>query len=103
MALGVLFLKIVPMGIYGNDILFDASAHIIVASFILYFLYFFIDQTKQFRTPYFIISGVVLVIISQQRLLVNAHNDIGLLLGFLVAVISIVVSHWDQINRKIKF
>lgn len=103
MFIGLILLKFIPMNIYGNDILFDASGHLVTASFVLYFLYFFIDQNKSWRTPYFVFSFAVLTIVSLQRIEANAHNDVGLLLGLLVAVVSIGITHWKQLKRRIKF
>lgn len=103
MAFGLLALKFLPMRLFGNDILFDASMHIVVASFILYVLWFFIDQNKNWEVPYFIFSLVVLLIIGIQRILVNAHNDLGLLMGIVIAIISIVVSRGHYFMNKISF
>ncbi len=103
MLIGLYLFKWYPMSIYGKDILYDASAHIVFASFIMYALYFFIDQNKSWRVPYFIFSLAILMVISFQRIKDNAHNDIGLLLGFLIALISIGISNWDIVKRKIDF
>lgn len=84
-----------PMSVYGKDILYDASAHIVFASFILYILYFFINKNKSWRIPFFIFSFVVLIVISFQRIYINAHNDIGILLGFLIALISIAIPNYN--------
>lgn len=103
MIIGLYIFKWYPMAIYGKDILFDSSAHIVFASFILYFLYFFIDQNKSWRVPFFIFSFSVLMVISFQRIYENAHNDVGLLLGFVIALISIAIPNWDRIGKKIEF
>ncbi len=100
---GLFFLKYIPMQIWGHDILFDASAHISIAMFVLYIVWFFIDQNKQWHIPFFIFSLVVLSIISLQSILVFAHNDIGLLLGFLLGAIAIGASQWDVIRKKVEF
>jgi membrane-associated phospholipid phosphatase len=62
-----------------------------------------IDQNKTWRIPFFIFSLVVLSIISLQRILVFAHNDIGLLLGFLLGAVAIIASQWQYIRNKIHF
>ncbi len=103
MLIGLFLFKFYPMSIYGKDILFDSSAHIVFASFILYILYFFIDQNKQWSVPFFVFSFFVLVVISFQRIYENAHNDIGILIGFLIALISIAIPNWKLIRNKIDF
>lgn len=61
-AVGLLLFKYLPMSMWGRDILFDASGHIAGAMFVLYVLWFFIDQNRQWRTPFFIFAGVVLIV-----------------------------------------
>jgi hypothetical protein len=100
---GLFFLKYIPMRVWGYGILFDASAHISLAMFVLYFVWFFIDQNKSWRIPFFVFSLVVLSIISLQRILIFAHNDIGLLLGFLLGAVAIGASQWDVIRKRIEF
>lgn len=102
-AVGLLLFKYLPMRIWGRDILFDASGHIASAIFVLYVLWFFIDQNKQWRTPFFIFAAMVLIVISLQRLLDNAHNDIGLLLGLGLGVLAIGASQWTAIKKQLKF
>ena len=103
MTIGLYFFKWFPMAIYGENILFDSSAHIVFASFILYILYFFIDQNKSWRIPFFIFACAVLMIISFQRIYENAHNDIGLLLGLIIALVSIALGNWNTLGKKIEF
>lgn len=103
MAIGLIALKYIPMKLYGENILFDASGHIVIASFILYLVYFFIDENKKWRFPYLIFSFFVLTIISVQRIVSNAHNDTGLLLGLLVSIISIVIPNYKYYKKRIKF
>jgi len=103
MAAGLLLLKYLPMDVFGDDILFDASAHITTACFVLYAFYLFIDKNKSWRVPYFVLSLVVLSIISIQRILISAHNDIGLLLGFLLSVFAIIAPRWKELRGKIKW
>ncbi len=102
MAVGLLFFKYLPMYIYGKDILFDASSHIVWTSFILYLIYLFIEKNKKLRIPYFIFSAIVLIIISIQRIVTKQHNEIGIMLGLIIAVIAIVIPRWKEIRRKIK-
>lgn len=103
MAVGIFFLKFVPMQIWGEEILFDASAHITTAFFVLYVLWFFIDQNKSWRIPFFLFSILVLAVISFQRIEANAHNDVGLLLGLLVSLTSIWIAERKNLKGKLKF
>jgi len=100
---GLLVFKFIPMSIFGRDILFDASGHIAIAMFVLYALWFFIDQNKSWHTPYYIFCAVVLCIISFQRLLDQEHNDVGLLLGFLLGAIAIGSAEWPRIRKNISY
>lgn len=102
-AVGLLLFKYLPMSIWGRDILFDASGHIAAAMFVLYVLWFFIDQNKQWRTPFFIFAAMVLVVISLQRIIDNAHNDIGLLGGLTLGLLAICASQWPAIKKQLKF
>jgi hypothetical protein len=101
--IGLVLLKYLPMWLYGSGILFDASAHIAIAIFILYFFWFFIDQNKNWRIPYFIFAFMVLTIISVQRIISNNHNDIGLLMGLVLGLVSIGVAEWKRIKNKFDF
>ena len=101
--LGLILLKFLPMFIFGSDILYDASAHLSVAIFILYALWFFIDQNKSWRIPFFIFAIMVLTIISVHRIVSDNHNDIGLLLGLILGVISIFVAEWRKVKNKLRF
>jgi membrane protein CcdC involved in cytochrome C biogenesis len=103
MAIGLILFKFIPMGVYGENILFDASMHIVIASFILYLVYFFIDENKNWRLPYLIFCFFVLAIISLQRIVSDAHSDIGLLLGVLISAISIIIPNWNYYKNRIKF
>lgn len=103
MSIGLFLFKFYPMSIYGKNILFDASMHITIASLILYIIYFFIDQDKSWKIPYLIFSFLILMIISIQRIITNAHNDIGIFLGLLISIISIAIPNWNKIKSKISF
>jgi hypothetical protein len=103
MILGLLIFKLVPMEIFGRDIKFDASAHITTTIFCLYVLWFYIDQNKSWRTPYFILSLVIISIVSIQRIMINAHNDIGLLGGLVISFVAIVYSQKKYFKDKFKF
>lgn len=103
MVVGLLIFKYLPMYIYGKDILFDASQHIVTASFILYVIYTLIEKNKDWRIPFFIFSLSVLTIISLQRILDNAHNDVGLLLGLLISIVAIILPRINEIKKDFKF
>jgi len=103
MTIGLLLFKFIPMKLFGKDILFDASMHITIACFVLYIIYFFIDENKNWRIPYFILAFAVLVVIAVQRVISNAHNDIGLLAGLLISIISIIIPRWNEFGRRVKF
>ncbi len=103
MALGLLLFKYIPMQIWGDEILFDSSAHITIAIFILYTLWFFIDQKKSWHIPFFLFSFLVLAVVSMQRILDNAHNDIGLLGGLVISVSAIIYSQFSKFKRELSF
>lgn len=98
---GLILFKFIPMQNYGKDILWDASSHISIAILVMYLIWFFVDQSKQLRIPYLMICLLVLFIISIQRIIENAHNDIGLLKGFLLGMTAILISYWDKIKSQI--
>jgi|SRR3990167_174428 len=99
MLVGLYLFKWYPMSKYGDNILYDASAHIVFGSFILYTLYFFIN--KSWRIPFFTFSFAVLSVISFQRISVNAHNDVGLLLGVIISIVSIAIPNWKIIRKEL--
>jgi len=100
MIIGSILFKTIPMDIFGEDILFDASRHIMIACFVLYVLFLFIKD-KSWRIPYFILAFAVLLIISIQRIISNAHNDIGLLLGFVISLIAIIIPRWQEVKEHL--
>jgi membrane-associated phospholipid phosphatase len=103
MAIGLLFFKMIPMQIFGEDIRFDASFHIVTTVFCLYVIWFYVDQNKSWRTPFFVFSMVIISIVSLQRLMVNAHSDIGLLGGLAISIGSIMWSQWAYFKDKLRF
>lgn len=103
MFFGLILFKLIPMQIWGKDILFDSSAHITIACFVLYVVWFFIDQEYKWRTAFFIFCLLVLAIISFQRIYINAHNDIGLLGGLILSIIAIRYAEYPKIKGKIDF
>ena len=97
---GLILFKYLPMSIYGKEILFDASQHLVITLSILYIIWNFIEKNKDWRIPYFFILTSVITIVSIQRIESNAHSDIGLLIGLLVVLISIVISRWEDFRGK---
>lgn len=102
MAVGLILLKWLPMKAYGDTILFDASMHITIASAILYLLYLMIEKAYTWRIPFFILVATVLFVIAVQRIISNAHNDLGLLLGLLLSLVAILAPRWKEVRRKVK-
>ena len=101
--IGLALLKYVPMNLWGKDILFDASMHLSLAIFVLYALWFFVDQDKNLRIYYFILSAVILIVISFQRIITNNHNDTGLLLGLILGFVAIIIAEWRFFKDKLSF
>jgi hypothetical protein len=102
-AIGLLLFKYLPMSIWGRDILFDASGHIAWAIFVLYALWFFVDQNKSWHTPFFIFGAMVLMVIAFQRIADHAHNDIGLLGGLILGGVAIGVAEWTTLKHQLNF
>ena len=103
MFVGAVFFKYIPMSLFGDEILYDASAHIISTVFILYVLWYFVDQNVKWRIPYFVFCSVVLAVVGFQRIFVNAHNSFGVLLGLVISLLGIVISRWDYFRGKFEF
>ena len=103
MLLGAFIFKVIPMRLWGSDILFDASFHIMFASFMLYILWFFVDQNKSWRTAFFLFSALILFVISSQRIAANAHNDVGLLGSIIISLVSIGIAERKNLKGKLKF
>jgi len=103
MSVGLFVFKLLPMQIWGSEILFDASFHITATIFVLFILWYFIDQNKKWRMPFLAASLAVVFIVAIQRILVDAHNDVGLLLGLAISVVAIMISRWDYFKGKLDF
>jgi len=103
MIIGLLLFKFIPMEIFGGDIKFDASAHITITMFFLYVLWFYVDQNKSWHTLFFSFALVIISIVAIQRILLNAHNDIGLLGGLILSSIAIISSQPKYFKNKFKF
>ena len=102
-AIGLILFKYIPMYVYGKDILFDASSHIVWTSWVLYVIWFFVDQKKSWRIPYFIFAAVVLIIMGIQRIIAKQHNEVGVMLGLAIAAIAIVIPRWKEFKKGVKF
>jgi membrane-associated phospholipid phosphatase len=103
MIIGLLLFKYIPMAMFGSNILFDASAHITFVSFVLYIIWYFVDQNKSWRLPYFTFVFLVLAIVSFQRIYENAHNDLGLLSGLILSLAAVIYSRQDYFKDKFSF
>ncbi len=103
MGIGLILFKYIPMYIYGKYILWDASSHMAWTTWGLYVLWFFVDQKKSWRMPYFIFSAVVLIIMGIQRIVAGEHNEIGVMLGLAVAGIAIIIPRWKEFRKGVKF
>jgi len=98
MFLFILIFKYFPMFLFGNDILFDASLHITITIFILYLIYLLIYRKKEFRFPYFLMCFSILLAVSVQRISVGAHSIIGISLGILISLTSIILANWKYVK-----
>lgn len=103
MLVGIALLKYIPMALWGDHIQFDASFHITATFFVLYVVWFFIDQNQQMHFPFFLLSILILYIVSIQRIAVDAHNDIGLLLGLILSLGAIAVAEQKNLEGKFDF
>jgi hypothetical protein len=103
MIIGLILFKYLPMQIWGKDIQFDASSHIIWTSWGLYVLWFFIDQKKSWRVPYFIFSAIILIIMGMQRIIAKQHNEVGVMLGLAIAFFAIMIPRWKEFKEGVEF
>jgi hypothetical protein len=103
MIFGLILFKYIPMYIYGNNILYDASSHIIWTSWGLYVLWLLISPKRFWKAIYFIIAGAVIVIMAIQRINVGAHNILGVVLGLAIAAIAIEIPRWNEFSGGVKF
>jgi len=103
MGIGLILFKYIPMQIYGENILFDASSHMIWTVWGLYVVWFFIDQKKSWRIPYFALCTVILIIMGIQRIVAGEHNEVGIMLGLLIAGLAIAIPRWKEFKEEIKF
>lgn len=99
MVIGLGLFKYLPMQVYGENILFDASAHVVWTSFLLYTFWLVVEKHNKLRIPFFVVAWVVLVAISMERLIIGAHNLIGVALGFGISFIAVAISRWNNSNK----
>ena len=100
---GIVILKIIPMMVWGVGIEFDASLHVTTTIISLYVIWFFIDQNPRWRVPFFMVATGVVLIVAIQRLLVDAHSDIGVLLAIVLGLGAVMTAEWHDIRDKISF
>ena len=103
MIIGLYLFKYIPMKIWGSDILSDASFHIAFSFFLLYIVWFFIDQNKKWHVPFFVISGVIIAVVSFDRIAATAHNGAGLLLGIVISLVSILWVERKNLKQTFDF
>ncbi len=100
MVIGSLVFKTLPEYLYGNDILFDASRHIMTLSLGLYFIYaIFIQKKENWKLNYVIFSAMLLGFMGVQRILSGEHNEYGVLLGYALAGLAVFVPLWKEERR----
>lgn len=102
-AVGLLLFKLAPMVMWGTMIEFDASFHVTAAILGMYVLWFFIDQNPRWRLPFITIATGVVLVVAIQRMLVDAHSDLGILLAIVIGVIAVGCAEWESINEKVSF
>lgn len=81
--------KVIPMKLFGEDILFDASLHIMATSFILFLFWDLVFEKWKHRVIYIGFSFIVLAIVGIHRIVYLKHNLFGLTLGLGLSIISI--------------
>lgn len=103
MGIGLLLFKYLPMYIYGKDILFDASSHVVWTCWGLYVAWFFVDQKKPWRMPYLIFAAAVIVIMSIQRIIAQQHNEVGIILGLAIVGLAIIIPRIKEFKKGVEF
>ncbi len=103
MAIGLILFKYIPQSISGKEILYDASYHVVFIILALYILWFFVDQKKSWRIPFFVFAGALIIIVSLQRVIAQEHNEVGIVLALIIGVFSIIIPRWKEFMGGIKF
>lgn len=103
MILGLIIFKYLPMYLFDKSILYDASSHVLFIILALYILWFFIDQKKSWRVPYFIFAGALIIIVSIQRIIAQKHNEVGIILALIIGAVSILIPRWKEFMGGVKF
>ena len=101
--IGLIIFKYLPMYLFDKNILYDASSHVLFIILALYILWFFIDQKKSWRIPYFVFAGALIIIISIQRIIAQKHNEVGIVLALIIGAFSILIPRWKEFMRGVKF
>lgn len=99
MVVGSLTFKTLPEYIYGKDILFDSSRHVMTLALGLYFLYYFVQKKENWKLGYWIFSSGILCFMGVQRILSGEHNEYGVLIGYALAGIAIFLPLWLEGER----
>jgi len=104
MVVGLLVFKYIPESYYGTWIRFDASFHVTAAIFILYALWYVIDQNAaRWRHTYIIASAVLVGVVAVERIVVGAHNTVGIFLALGISLGAIIISRWPFFKKKLDF
>tara|TARA_Y100000310_G_scaffold318270_1_gene372110 strand:+ start:238 stop:582 length:345 start_codon:yes stop_codon:yes gene_type:complete len=96
--IGLILFKFIPMGLYEQEIEFDASFHMAGFVFLLYLGWMFVK--KEWRKYYLIFGGLILIGVGVQRINVSAHNVGGLVMGLLVSSVGIWLSRSRYFRKK---
>lgn len=103
MLVGIVTLKFIPERLFGADITFDASLHVTATIFILYTLYFFVDQNIVWRYIY-VVGGIVLTaVIAIERIVAGAHDSYGVMLALGISLGGIILSRWSFFKKRLTF
>ena len=62
-----------------------------------------LDYVNQREIPYFIFSGVLIIIVSLQRIIAQEHNEVGIILALLIGAVSIIIPRWKEFMGGVKF
>ncbi len=103
MAVGLGLFKYAPMSIWGGAIQFDASFHITATIFLLYIIWYFIDQNPRWRLPFFILAASLVAIVALQRVIVEAHNELGILGALAISAAAIILSRPSYFFKRLSF
>jgi hypothetical protein len=103
MIIGLFLFKYIPMYLYGENILFDASSHVAWTTWGLYVLWLLVSPKRFWKVFYLLISAVLIVVMAIQRINIGAHNLIGVVLGFVITIIAIAAPRWNEFRKGVYF